>query len=306
MSLYKGFAQQKGLSSYLVDVPDPSEKIRKQGLESMRGMEKQIQHNAEQAARVVQTFEQNAAIEEQQREQNFRDKQYYADVLAKAKWKNYETAVKNEEIKAKQKGQDWRALMSLTKSGAKLGKIAVDHNRKMTDQFVDQLYRDYGMNRAAFNAIKSAEDKIISDNTSLQGLLRKWEVSGDIPMDVIAKIRRSGGYMQLAVSKNEAVIFGRQLTGRLGARSNDKIELPGMDTPISLNDALATGGPTVDAVVSELIRQELYVDGKPRFSNKVLALAGVAGADGYISRTKATFSKKANEILEENDIKLLN
>ena len=301
MSLYKGSAQQKGFGAYLVDIPDPSEKIRKQGLEAMRGMEDQIQHNAQQAERVVRASEQNAAIFEQQMQQNFQDKQHYADVLAKAKWKNYETAVKNEEIKAKQKGKDWDALMNLTKSGAKLGKMAIDHNRKMTDQFVDQLYRDYGMNRAAFNSIKSAEDKVISDNTSLQSLLRKMEVSGDVPMDVISRIRRSGGYMSLAVSKNEAVRWGRQLTGRLGARSNEKIQLPGMETPISLNDALATGGPTVDAVVDELVKQELYVDGKPRFSNKVLALAGVAGPDGFIARTKGSFAQKANKIVVDGE-----
>ena len=207
MSLYKGFAQQKGLNSYLVDIPDPGEKIRQQGLEVMRGMEDQIQHNSEQSQRAVAAFDENHKSFQEQLERNANDKAHYANVLAKAKWRNYEIAIKNAEIQAKKEKEDFDALLSLTKSGAQLAKMGIDHNRKMTDQFVDQLYRDYGMTRDAFNAIKSADDKVLSDNTSLQGLLRKWEVSGDIPMDVIAKIRRSGGYMSLAVSKNEARIW---------------------------------------------------------------------------------------------------
>ena len=58
--LYKGYAQQKGVSSYLVDVPDPSDKIRKQGVQAMGHMKDQIEWNNKQSQRVAQALEKNA------------------------------------------------------------------------------------------------------------------------------------------------------------------------------------------------------------------------------------------------------
>ena len=46
--LYKGYAQQKGFAAWKVDIPDPSKRIREQGLEQMRGMEEQLEWNQNQ------------------------------------------------------------------------------------------------------------------------------------------------------------------------------------------------------------------------------------------------------------------
>ena len=51
--LYRGYAQQKGFGANLVTVPDPAEKIRRQGLETMRGMQQEIDWNNKQATRVI-------------------------------------------------------------------------------------------------------------------------------------------------------------------------------------------------------------------------------------------------------------
>ena len=303
MSLYQGFAQQKGFGAYVVDIPDPSKKIRQQGLTALGHMKEQVAWQKEQADKVVNQFEQNAAQEEKVRAENFATKQFYAERIAGQKWRNYETSIANAKARAKRDEQDFQALLSLTKSGAKLAKMGIDHNRKMTDQFVEQLYRDYGVGRQGFLAIKNAEDKIIGDNTSLQGLLREYELQG-LPMDVISRIRRSGGYMNIAVSKNEAGRFGKSIVARVGARANEKVKLPGMNMPMSLNDALATGGPTVETIYDELVRRELHDENdNPRFSNKVIALSGLGGPEGYIAKGKAVFVRKGTENLVSNEWK---
>ena len=61
--LYKGYAQQKGFGANLVKVPDPSDKIRRQGLEALKGMQQQVDWNNKQATRVINALEQNAQIE---------------------------------------------------------------------------------------------------------------------------------------------------------------------------------------------------------------------------------------------------
>ncbi len=292
MSLYQGFAQQKGFNP--VDIPDPAEKIRQQGLETMRGMEAQINHNSQQAETLLRAFSENANIEESQRAQNFQDQQDYAQVLAKQKWRNYETAVRNAEIRQKRKQKDWDALLNLTKSGASLVKQGIDHNRKVTDRFVQDLQLHYNIGEQNYNRIKGLSDQVLNDNTKLQGLLREWEVRGDVPMDVIARIRRGGGYMNIAVNKLAAQRWARNdLPGKIAARSNEILDLPGMGPAFSLNTAK---GPNVSVAYDYLVSDELSKltneDGSRRFSAKTLSLAGVSGPNGFIARGKSSYVQR--------------
>ena len=68
--LYKGYAQQKGFGAYLVNVPDPSDKIRKQGLAALGHMKDQIDWNNKQAARLSDALVSNANLEEKQNAAN--------------------------------------------------------------------------------------------------------------------------------------------------------------------------------------------------------------------------------------------
>ena len=160
MSLYKGYAQQKGFGANLVNIPDPAEKIRQQGKEAMRGMEQEIEWNAKQADRFLRNFDENNRIEAQQRQQNFQDKQDYAQVLARGKWKNFETSIKNHEIRQKNQDAKWQAILSMTKSGAALYKMGRDHNRKVVDQFAEEIYRDYGIGAEQFRQIQGIQEKL--------------------------------------------------------------------------------------------------------------------------------------------------
>ncbi len=295
MSLYQGFAQQKGFGAYHVDIPDPSEKIRRQGLEAMKGMEAKIQSNAEQAQRLLTNFEQNAQIEASQRQANFELRTHYAQTMAAGKWKNYETAIKNAETRAKGKQKDWEALLSLTKSGAQLAKMGIDHNRKVTDGFVDQIYRDYGIGWKQFQFIQGLQDEVIQSGADLQGLLRKMEIRGNVPMDVIQRIRRGGGYMNLAVNKTSARRWANStLKSNIAARSSEPLDLPGMPKGLTLNSAT---GPNLETALQYLVSDEIRKlddpqTGEARWNNKVLALAGISGPDGTIARLKANYIQK--------------
>ena len=88
--LYKGYAQQKGFAANLVKVPDPADKIRKQGLETLRGMEQQLNWNNQQADRLVNTLEKNAQIEAKNRANNFQLAQSFATTIQQQKQRNFE------------------------------------------------------------------------------------------------------------------------------------------------------------------------------------------------------------------------
>ena len=302
MSLYQSFA--KGGKFDPIKYPDKSQKIRDQGLQMMRGMEKEIQNNAEQTRALLNTFDQNVAIERTQERENFELGQMYANTLAQRKWRNFEIAVNNAKIHQDQKQKDRQALLDLTVSGARLGKQIHTNNQQAAEKTAQWLQVQYGVGRKGFLAIKNAEQSIINNNESLQALLRKLEIKGDIPMDVISKIRKSGGYLNFAVEKNSAVRLGQKLTSLINQRSNELIKLPGLEQPISLNIAKESNSSTARSVAEELIRQELSnEDGSPRYSTKVMALAGLTGPNGFVSRAISVETQKADTITAKNEWK---
>ena len=69
--LYKGYAQEKGFGATLVNVPDPSKKIREQGLVAMGHMKDEIEWNNKQANKVTAALERNNQIEAKNRSDNF-------------------------------------------------------------------------------------------------------------------------------------------------------------------------------------------------------------------------------------------
>ena len=302
MSLYQSFA--KGGKFDPIKAPDKSQKIRDQGLRMMQGMEKEIQHNAEQSRLLLNTFDQNVAIERSQERENFELGQMYARTLAQRKWRNFEIAVNNAKIHQDQRQKDRQALLDLTVSGAKLGKQIHTNNQQAAEKTAQWLQVQYGIGRKAFNTIKTAEQSVINNNESLQALLRKLELKGDIPMDVISKIRKSGGYLNFAVEKNSAVRLGQKLSSLINQKANEPVKLPGLDQPITLNVARESNSSTARAVAEELIRRELTnEDGSPRYSTKVMSLAGLTGPDGFVSDALAVETQKADKITADNEWK---
>ena len=68
-------ATPKGFGQWLVTAPDESGKIRKQGLEQLRGQEKVLAYINKQADRVVAQLEFNNQTEAKNRADNFKLKQ---------------------------------------------------------------------------------------------------------------------------------------------------------------------------------------------------------------------------------------
>ena len=81
--------------------PDPSAKIRKRGLEELAGKEKVLDYINRQADKVANHFDAMNAKEAADRENDFRDKQNQARYIAEGRWKNFETRIKDSEIRQK-------------------------------------------------------------------------------------------------------------------------------------------------------------------------------------------------------------
>ena len=177
MSRYTGFATQRGFGANLIQVPDPSEKIRKKGLRALEWDKEALAYINKQADRISSQFDSNNALEAKLEAQKAQDRKFYADTLASAKWKNFEIQVKNAQRKQKS-DNSLNQILALTRTGAKLIKDIDTARKTSIDKYADEIYLDFGIGTAEVQAIQNAAktgrlDQVIKQGAGLQGLLRE-------------------------------------------------------------------------------------------------------------------------------------
>ena len=162
--LYKGYAQQKGFGANLVNVPDPSKRIREQGLQALRGMEEELRWNNKQAARLSNTLEKNAALEAQNRADNFRLSQTISTTMAEAKFRNMDALARQAERNQAAKQSDIKALAQLTKTGFALWKKYDAKRKEDADIFAHQVWNEHGIGWGKLQALQTATDDVWQDS----------------------------------------------------------------------------------------------------------------------------------------------
>ena len=268
MSLYQGYAQQRGFNP--VDIPDPSEKIRKQGLRQLAYMKDEWDSYEKNARRIADQVNENTQTTLDQLASRFQDKKDYGQILANHRWKQFETSIKNQRVKADQARKDFQGLLQFTKTGAAAYKQWDIKQKKNIDNFAAEIYRDYGIDREKFDAIRNLQSSVLKNDTELNAALIKMQLDG-VPLDVIARIRRGGGYMNIAVGKLSARRRAQQLPQYLAEQSNTELDLPGFKG-LTLNNAR---GPNVDTALQELTSRFFQDEnGEQLFSSKMMELGG--------------------------------
>ena len=288
MSLYQGYAQQRGFSANRVDIPDPAEKIRKQGLQQLSYMQDELDAKNKQALDLAEVFNQNIELEQKLRSDSFQDKREYGRVLARNKWKNFETSIQSARTKSEQKRKDWQALLSLTKSGAQLIKQYDTKRKQDIDTFAAEIYRDYGIGKEKFDAIRNWQKGVRLNDQGLNSLVLDLKLKGT-PTDVISRVRSSGGYINLAVGKLAARRRAIQLQQYLAEEANTDLNLPGYKG-LTLNNAR---GANVETALQELTSRFFKDEnGEQLFSSKMMELAN---ANKYIDEAKITWRRRDTE-----------
>ena len=251
MTLYKGFAQQRGFDP--VNIPDPSGKIRQQGLVALGHMKDDIEWNNKQVGRLVSALRENNALEEQNRESNFKLRQSYRDMLAKARWNNYETAINNEKVKYENKQQAWKDIISMVPSGVKLIKKIDAENKKNIDAFARDTYDLYGIGKKKWDQIRAIDNHIWNHQTKLEGALAEMGLNG-VPADVLQRIRSGGGYQKLRVAELTAQRLAQQLPSFYAQNWNTDVDIGGQKT--NIGNANAEQIPEVLRLLRQQFRED--------------------------------------------------
>ena len=266
--LYKGYAQQKGFGANLVTVPDPSDKIRRQGLQALQGMQEELEWNRKQANRVINALEENAQIEAKNRESNFKLRQSFSQTIHDQKQRNF--AVLHQSARTKQRAQEQniKMLLSLTKSGAALYQKFDAKRKQDADIWAHQLYNEHGLGWEKLQAIQGSTDELWQDSAQRELLLQKLGLDG-VPDDVIDRVRNISGYRAIAIAKGHAKRWAYNTPLYYAENRNTKVEIGGMQV-----DLHSAKGAQVHTVLQLLDAKRRRDAGENAPSAKMLGLAG--------------------------------
>lgn len=268
--LYKGYAQERGTRP--ITIPDPSGKIRQQGLDQMRGMERVIEWNKSQADLIAKQFKDNAKFQKENREANWKLKEDFRDTVQEARRAKQERILNNHRQESLNAQQGFKDLLNMTQSGAKLLSTIDQKLKEDAQLWAKQWYEDDGITSKEFNAVREVEDHIWDKSKTELSVWRDLRKRG-VSEDKIEQMRRMGGYRKIAVQKLYAV----QMMQDRGSfyEKNGEFEVKILGRTTTLNAAIDRGDTTEVREVLRLLDQKAikeYGSGYP--SARILKSSG--------------------------------
>ena len=278
--LYKGYAQQKGFAAWKVDIPDPSKRIREQGLEQMRGMEEQLEWNQNQLNRVSNALEKNAIREAQQRRDNFELRQMFSGKMADAKIRNLQALADQAERDKEQRQKNLKNLLYITQKGRQLWQGWEKKKKEDAMEYAHSSWEQHGIGWEELQQIQSQKDIVWNDDASKQQFLEGLGLDG-VSHDIIHEYRNLGGYKKIAMAELHAKNWAYGSEGYYADKWNEQVDMAD-GSKLSLADA---NQKNIDIVLQKLDAKRRREAGMNAPTSKMLATSG-----GYEINEKARAS----------------
>ena len=275
MSLYKGYAQQRGYDPVKVPMNE-AEKIRQQGLRALAQMKETYAFERNQAKQFVDAFNSNAKLEQKLFNDQTQAQKNYGELMHKAQLQNLQVSIDDAKRKSARGDQTLNNLKAIANFASQAGDAYMKvetQRRKNIDAFVAGTVTNYGLTAQQWQGLNNADSALFQNEKDLQTLLRKLEMD-HVPLDVINRLRKGGGYMKYSLGLLQAKRKVDGLPAFLAQESNTPVEVEGFKDGITLNSALKN--PEILPVVLAKLRSKYLSDenGTPYFDNKVLEKSG--------------------------------
>ncbi len=273
MSLYKGYAQQRGFDPVKVPMNE-SEKIRQQGLRALSQMNETYEFERRQAQQFADVFNSNFKLEQKLFDQQGQDARSYGELIHKAKLQNLQVSIddaKRKSAKGNQTLNNLKAIASFAQTAGNAYMKVEGKRRKNIDTMVSGLITNYGLPFKDLQILKNGTNASIDGERTLSGVLKDLEARG-VSHDVIGQLSKGGSYLSFALGKQQAVIRARGYQAYLAQVANEDVDIAGAKH--SLMSALRD--PKILQVVLDKHRSNYLrnKDGDPYFTDKVLAASG--------------------------------
>ena len=140
--LFTGSTDQKSLNEFTVQVPNPADKIRRQGLEILKGLEKNSQLQQNRSQQILQALKEKAQIESDYRRKAY--EQEMSDNLRVAKdfQRNAQTKIANKRQEAENVGRKYKAYADILGASGQFIQAASDITAKRQKKRDEALMRE--------------------------------------------------------------------------------------------------------------------------------------------------------------------
>tara|TARA_R100000781_G_scaffold102010_2_gene65530 strand:- start:2003 stop:4777 length:2775 start_codon:yes stop_codon:yes gene_type:complete len=310
MGLYTRSAKD---TAVWVNIPDPAKKIRDQGLKDLQGMENVQQSIRQENQDILQAMSNNAQLERQNRESNWKIRQGYRDTEAEARRKQQKVVLNNfevEEVNRKNRAKDWEAIIQFTKTGAAAIK-QIDANRKEDAlQVWRQWHDEYGITSQDLDAVRNVSKHQWNKSKETSQIWQSLRSRG-IPENLIGQMRSIDGYGSLAVATIDAQNLARSWSSvyATAASENRKYNIAGRD--VDWNTAFNSGDPVLFREIMRRIDvDEMKKHGKAFPSTKIWEYSGAARIkreiqNQFLNKHNAKSVKDAQKKRHEDEYTLI-
>ena len=195
MSLYKGYAQQRGFDPVKVPMNE-SEKIRQQGLRALSQMNETYEFERRQAQQFADVFNSNFKLEQKLFDQQGQDARSYGEIVHKAKLQNLQVSIddaKRKSARGNQTLNNLKAIASFAQTAGNAYMKIEGQRRKNIDTMVSGLITNYGLPFKDLQILKNGTNASIDGERTLSGVLKDLEARG-VSHDVIAQLSKGGSY----------------------------------------------------------------------------------------------------------------
>ena len=160
--VFSGSKGPQQLGEFTVNVPNPAEQIRNQGLRTLKGWKEKAAYERQRSAEMLRVLEQNQQIESNYRRQAFelenKDNRRVADDILH----NMEVEKKNIQVRSENKVRKQQALFNIIGAGAQTGvaldQLADKRAKEKVKPILQTLGASFDPNESSFEKLDGLEN----------------------------------------------------------------------------------------------------------------------------------------------------
>ena len=257
MSKFKGYAQATGFKN--TQLPDTTRRIREEGEDTIRRMERNFNVEQENTRLVLEAFNDKYRVEKENRDLVFNLETENRNRIRQQMVANAETDDRNNQVRVKKTQETFAALASLSNTASTVSKQLFDDISERSKQRgveLGNIVALAGGSYAEIEYMRSVEKAHIKNDEKYNTILDKL-IAGGAPNDIIEQIKSGNASTFYGLKKTMLVDAGNGYANALAEDEAEELFYPdGRSTGVTLGAARTMGAQYQAAIDAQEIRNQ--------------------------------------------------
>jgi len=257
MSKFKGYAQATGFKN--TQLPDTTRRIREEGEDTIRRMERNFNVEQENTRLVLEAFNDKYRVEKENRDLVFNLETENRNRIRQQMVANAETDERNNQVRVQKSQETFAALASLSNTASTVSKQLFDDISERSKQRgveLGNIVALAGGSYAEIEYMRSVEQAHIKNDEKYNTILDKL-IAGGAPNDIVEQIKSGNASTFYGLKKTMLVDAGNDYANALAADEAEELFYPdGRSTGVTLGAARTMDSSFQAAIDAQEIRNQ--------------------------------------------------